>query len=67
MKLKVVLEASEEGGYAIYVPTLPGCVSEGETTKEAPVNIREAIQLYLELFDDDLVMDEHALVGEIEV
>lgn len=67
MKLKVVLEASEEGGYTIYVPTLPGCVSEGETTKEALVNIREAIQLYLELLDDDLVMDEHALVGEIEV
>lgn len=43
MKLKVVLEASEEGGYTIYVPTLPGCVSEGETTEEALVNIREAI------------------------
>ena len=31
MNIKVVLEPSEEGGYTIYVPSLPGCISEGET------------------------------------
>ena len=31
MKLKVVLESSEEGGFTVYVPSLPGCVSEGES------------------------------------
>jgi len=30
MKLKVVLEPSEEGGYTAYVPSLPGCISEGD-------------------------------------
>ena len=35
MKLKVVLEPSEEGGYSVYVPTLPGCISEGDTKEEA--------------------------------
>ena len=54
MKLKVVLEASDEGGYTVYVPSLPGCVSEGENEKEALKNIREAIELYLEPVDDDL-------------
>ncbi len=48
MKLKVVLEPSDEGGYTIFVPSLPGCVSEGNTREEALVNIREAIELYLE-------------------
>lgn len=48
MRFKVVLEASEEGGYTAYVPSLPGCISEGETVKEALKNIREAIELYLE-------------------
>lgn len=67
MKLKVVLEASEEGGYTIYAPTLPGCISEGEATGEALVNIREAIQLYLELLDDDLLIDEYAFMSEIEI
>jgi predicted RNase H-like HicB family nuclease len=48
MTFKVVLEPSEEGGYTVYVPALPGCVSEGDTIEEALRNIREAIQLYLE-------------------
>jgi predicted RNase H-like HicB family nuclease len=67
MRFKVVLEASDEGGYTVYVPSLPGCVSEGETLKEALKNIQEAIELYLEPVEDDLVMDEAAQVREIEL
>ena len=48
MKFNVVLEPDEEGGYTVYVPDLPGCISEGETVEEAMQNIREAMQLYLE-------------------
>lgn len=48
MKLKVVLEPSDEGGYTVYVPSLPGCISEGETIEESSANIQEAIELYLE-------------------
>jgi predicted RNase H-like HicB family nuclease len=54
MKLKVVLEPSEEGGFTVYVPSLPGCVSEGDSESQALQNIREAIELYLEPLDDDL-------------
>lgn len=67
MKIKVVLEPSEEGGYTAVVPSLPGCVSEGETAQEALANIQEAIQLYLEPVDDDWVPEENALVHEIEL
>ncbi len=48
MCLRVILEPSDEGGYTVYVPALPGCVSEGDTEDEAMTNIREAIELYLE-------------------
>jgi predicted RNase H-like HicB family nuclease len=48
MTLKVVLEPSDEGGYTVYVPSLPGCISEGDTLDEAMVNIREAVDLYLD-------------------
>ena len=48
MKLKIVFETSDEGGYTVYVPSLPGCISEGQTKKEALANIKEAIELYLE-------------------
>jgi len=67
MKIKVVLEPSDEGGYTAYVPSLPGCISEGEDIKEALANIYEAIGLYLEPTEDDLVSSEHALVEEIEL
>ena len=67
MKLKVVLEPSDEGGFTVYVPSLPGCISEGETVEESLMNIREAIGLYLEPVEDDLVLEEGALVEQVEV
>ena len=67
MKLRVVLEPSDEGGYTVYVPSLPGCISEGDTVEEALKNIREAIELYLEPVEDDWVLEEDALVQELVV
>ena len=49
MKLQVILEASDEGGYTVSVPALPGCISEGDNIDKALANIQEAIELYLEL------------------
>ncbi len=48
MRFKVVLEPSDEGGFTIYIPSLPGCISEGDTVEEALKNIEEAAELYLE-------------------
>ena len=45
MLVKVLFEPSDEGGYTVYVPALPGCISEGDTLEEARRNIREAIEL----------------------
>jgi predicted RNase H-like HicB family nuclease len=54
MRLIILLEPSEDGGYTATVPSLPGCISEGDTREEALENIREAIDLYLEPVEDDL-------------
>ena len=48
MKFKIVLEKDEEGGFVATVPSLPGCVSQGETEEEALANIKEAISLHME-------------------
>ncbi|MFH2106061.1 MAG: type II toxin-antitoxin system HicB family antitoxin [Candidatus Micrarchaeota archaeon] len=48
MKYHVVLEKQEEGGYTVYVPELPGCISQGETKEEAFANIKEAAEVYME-------------------
>ena len=67
MRLKVLLEPSEEGGYTVYVPSLPGCISEGETVEDALTNIREAIELYLEPVEDDWILTEDVAVEEVEL
>lgn len=67
MKLKVVLENSDEGGFTVYVPSLPGCISEGDTEEEALANIKEAIELYLEPVEDELTITEGRLVKEVAV
>lgn len=53
MRLQIILEPSDEGGYTVFVPSLPGCISEGDTKEEALNNIQEAIKLYLEPIEDD--------------
>jgi predicted RNase H-like HicB family nuclease len=55
MEITIVLEPAEEGGYTAHVPSLPGCISEGNTREEALKNIKEAIELYLEADVNELV------------
>jgi predicted RNase H-like HicB family nuclease len=66
VRLRIVFEPSEEGGYAAYVPALPGCISEGDTLEEARRNIREAIELYVEPIEDEPVA-EGVVVEELAV
>lgn len=44
----VIFQAEPEGGYTAIAPALPGCVSYGKTIEKAKVNIKEAMELYLE-------------------
>ncbi|MBF0565638.1 MAG: type II toxin-antitoxin system HicB family antitoxin [Nitrospirae bacterium] len=67
MKLKVILEPSDEGGFTAIVPSLPGCISEGDTLEGAMKNIREAIELYLEPIEDDIEYNPKAQILEVTV
>ena len=48
MKYRVALQESEEG-ISVWIPSLPGCVSQGDTEEEALANIADAIREYLEV------------------
>jgi predicted RNase H-like HicB family nuclease len=63
MKYKVALHESEEG-FAVSVPGLPGCWSQGRTEAEALDNIRTAIEEYLAAVDGEL---KGATIREVEV
>ncbi len=45
---QINLIPEKEGGYTVLVPSLPGCVTYGETIKEATKNAAETIELHLE-------------------
>jgi len=47
----VVFREEPEGGFTVYAPELPGCISYGKTLKKAQMMIREAIEGYLEILD----------------
>ncbi|MCJ7813729.1 type II toxin-antitoxin system HicB family antitoxin [bacterium] len=67
MKLQIILEPSDKGGYAVFVPSLPGCISEGNTKEEALKNIQEAGELYLEPIEDDLFYSRNIEKLEIAI
>lgn len=48
LSYRILLRKEPEGGFTVIVPTLPGCVTYGETTEEALFNAKEAIELYIE-------------------
>jgi antitoxin HicB len=48
MKMRVLIEQDEDGRFVATCPTLPGCISEGDTRQAALANIQDAIAGYLE-------------------
>ena len=48
MKYRIVIGEDEDGMFVAECPALPGCISQGNTRKEALVNIKDAIKGYLE-------------------
>ncbi len=52
MKFPITIYQDEEGWYVVECPAIPGCMSQGETREEALANIQEAIQLCLEVREE---------------
>ncbi len=53
MRQVILIPDLEDGGYTVEVPSLPGCISEGDTVEEALENIRDAIFGYIQLLEED--------------
>jgi predicted RNase H-like HicB family nuclease len=50
---QVVIYAGEDGYWVAECPSLPGCISQGETREQAIANIREAIRGYIAALEED--------------
>ena len=70
LRFTVVFEEAEEGGYIARVPSLPGCVTQGETLAEAERMVRDAIKGYcasLRKHHQPIPRDVREVVESIEV
>ena len=68
MKYTVLLRPGNESGYVATVPVLPGCVSQGQTKREALRNIKDAISMYIEaLLEDGLQVPTEAAKELVEI
>ena len=53
MVRQVLIYPGEDGYWVAEVPSLPGCISQGQTKEEAISNIKDAIEVYIEALEDD--------------
>ena len=67
MKLNAAFEPAEEGGFTVYVPSLPGCISEGNAYQEAVKNIKKTIEPYLKPDEDELFEYRSLRIAEVVV
>ena len=67
LKIKAIIDPAEEGGYWAEVPALPGCITEGDTIEEVINNLKDAIEGWLEVANENTTPDELSQVIEIAV
>jgi antitoxin HicB len=64
LNYRILLRKEPEGGYTVIVPSLPGCVTYGETIETAIEMAKEAIELYIESLKEhgeDIPTEENTL------
>ena len=67
MKLKVVIHQAEEGGYWAEVPSIPGCVTQGDTFEELIQNLYDAVEGCLSIDMEKVKLDKNAEIMELAV
>ncbi|NCO65962.1 MAG: HicB family protein [Candidatus Aquicultor secundus] len=69
MQYTVLIHKAEEGGYWVEVPAISGCFSQGETVEEALKNVKEAIELHLEVLKEEgkEIPTEEDVVGTVKI
>lgn len=70
LKFKVELSQEPDGGYIANVPSLPGCHTQGDSFDEVIDNIKDAIQLYLEVLSEESTLslsNSHTQIVEVSL
>lgn len=69
-KFTVIFEKADEGGYIVRVPSLPGCITQGETFEEAEQMAKDAIKAYcasLKKHKEPIPTEGHEIIESISI
>ncbi len=67
MRVKALVHPAEEGGYWAEVPALPGCITEGDTMEELIINLKDAIEGWLDVANSQDLDQSEGEIVEITV
>ena len=67
MTLKMVVHKDERGGYWAEIPSLPGCLTQGDTIEELRNNMREAVEGWLKVKEETTKMGSDVEVIELSL
>lgn len=67
MKIKAIVHQAQEGGYWAEVPALPGCITEGDTMEELENNLKDVIEGWLEVANDNHTVENDTQIPEVAV
>jgi predicted RNase H-like HicB family nuclease len=65
MNLKAIIHTADEGGYWAEVPALPGCVTQGESISEIEENLRDAVDIWLDVSQDIILKSKTDKILEL--
>jgi len=67
MIIKAIVHSAEEGGFWAEVPALPGCHTQADSIEDLRVNLKEAIELYLEAANPETTQNKEDQILEFAV
>jgi len=67
MKIRAIVHPAEEGGYWAEVPALPGCITEGDSIEELESNLKDAIEGWLEVANENHTSEINTQIIEVAV
>lgn len=67
MKRQAIIHNAEEGGYWAEIPSLPGCITEGDTWDETVKNLQEAALAWIDVATERAMVSSESQLVEVEV
>lgn len=67
LNFKIIIEQDEDGYFIASIPSVPGCYSQGKTYEDVIKNVKEALELSLEIAKDNKTYAQKIIYPEVKL